>query len=65
MKLNEFIKCVSKVPLVSTPGEEIYVHGCDYDILCALIEYVSQMNFDEFLKEIYSILCTCLILCWM
>lgn len=47
---QEYIKAISKVPLVNQPGKK-WVYGLSADILGGIIEKVSKKKFGEFLKE--------------
>lgn len=48
--IEEFVKRLARLPLHHNPGEE-YTYGYSYDVLGYLIEVVSGMPFDVFLKE--------------
>jgi CubicO group peptidase (beta-lactamase class C family) len=48
--LSEWIKKLAKLPLVHQPGER-FTYGLNTDVLGYLVEVVSGMPFDRFLKE--------------
>jgi CubicO group peptidase (beta-lactamase class C family) len=50
MTIEEFVKKLARLPLHHNPGEE-YTYGLNYHVLGYLIEVVSGMPFDIFLKE--------------
>lgn len=48
--IGQMIKKLGKLPLISHPGEEFH-YGMSVDVLGYLVEVVSGMTFDEFLKQ--------------
>lgn len=48
--IGEMIRKLAKLPLISQPGEEFH-YGMSIDVLGYLIEVVSKMPFDEFLRK--------------
>jgi CubicO group peptidase (beta-lactamase class C family) len=48
--IGEMIRNLAKLPLISQPGEEFH-YGMSIDVLGYLVEVVSKMPFDEFLKK--------------
>ncbi|HAV63471.1 MAG TPA: hypothetical protein DCY13_14025, partial [Verrucomicrobiales bacterium] len=48
--LDEFIKKVARLPLISQPGEE-YQYGINNDVLGLIIQRVSGMSFEEYLAK--------------
>ena len=48
--IGEMIKKLGKLPLISHPGEE-FNYGMSIDVLGYLVEVVSKMPLDEFLKK--------------
>jgi CubicO group peptidase (beta-lactamase class C family) len=48
--IEEMIKALAKLPLISHPGEEFH-YGMSVDVLGYLIEVISKMPLDEFLRQ--------------
>jgi len=48
--IGDMVKRLAKLPLISNPGEEFH-YGLSIDVLGYLVEVVSGMSFDDFLKE--------------
>jgi CubicO group peptidase (beta-lactamase class C family) len=48
--IGEIIRKLAKLPLISQPGEEFH-YGMSIDVLGYLIEVISKMPFDEFLRK--------------
>lgn len=48
--IEQMIKKLGGLPLISHPGEEFH-YGMSVDVLGYLVEVISGMSFDEFLKE--------------
>lgn len=48
--LSDQVRAMAGLPLVSQPGEEFH-YGKAYDILAYLVEIISGMSFDAFLRE--------------
>jgi len=48
--IGQTVKRLAKLPLISHPGEEVH-YGLSIDVLGYLVEVISGMSFDDFLKE--------------
>jgi len=48
--IEQMIKKLGKLPLISHPGEEFH-YGMSVDVLGYLVEVISGVTFDEFLKQ--------------
>lgn len=48
--IGEMIKKLGSLPLISQPGEEFH-YGMSVDVLGYLVEVISKMPFDEFLRK--------------
>jgi len=48
--IEQMIKKLGKLPLISHPGEEFH-YGMSVDVLGYLVEIISDMTLDEFLKQ--------------
>jgi CubicO group peptidase (beta-lactamase class C family) len=46
----ENIRRLAKIPLLSEPGEK-YIYGLSYDVLGVVVETVSGMRFDQYIKQ--------------
>lgn len=48
--LPELLNELNSLPLKQEPGEDVNLNGCEYDVLCMIIEVVTKLDFETFLR---------------